>query len=165
MSGSHGGLSGLGSLFELMLLCLSIPFWILGACAIAMLVIFTRDVPTGFMCASTVVNGTTVTAGGGMDLSIYTWVVVSAAISLFIAATLMVFLVFRKSDWCDTVDGIERTINFVYVLIPIIMIFMFAWNIVGSVLYWRDCQGNLPSEDAEKVVKARLILSYILLLQ
>jgi hypothetical protein len=54
---------------------------------------------------------------------------------------------------------------FFWVMMPVCMIFMFAWNIVGSVLYWRDCQGKLPSEDAEKVVKARLILSYILLLQ
>jgi hypothetical protein len=157
---------GFGNLANWLLLCFSIPFWILGVCAIAMLVIFTRDVPTGFMCSTTVVNGTTVTAGGAMDLSIYTWVVVSASISLLVAATLIAYLIISiDDDRFARYESLPQVIEFLKVALPVCMIFMFAWNIVGSVLYWRDCQGKLPSEDAEKVVKARLILSYILLLQ
>jgi hypothetical protein len=95
MSGDFGSVD---RLFRCVVLLFSIPFWILGACAIAMLVIFTRDVPAGFMCSSTVVNGTTVTTAGAMDLSIYTWVVVSASISLFMAALLIFFLIFTAKS-------------------------------------------------------------------
>lgn len=47
------------------------------------------------------------------------------------------------------------------ILIILKFMFAFAWLIIGSIMYWRDCYGKLPSP-IDNLIMAVLIISYVL---
>lgn len=105
---------------------------------------------------------TNVTAGQKMsslesNVSLKNWLIISGSMGLFICYSIIMvitFILYSEYPMCKVlliIFGISLVMS---------LIFNVSWNIVGSVLFWRDCLNKVP-DDVNDYMYARLIISYI----
>jgi len=135
MGDSKGGIGGA--------ICISI---FLLALAIASLAMHT-DVPSDLKC-----DDTSLTRNVGLR----NWLIASGAIGIcfFVLVIVGACLVIGGGD------GAKIAGTVVLVICVLLAIVNFCWNIVGSVIFWRDCH-DAVSEKIKDYMYARLIISYI----
>ncbi len=131
------------------------PMLVLLAVSIAILVIGSDDVPDGWVCGLK----TGSTSSLDQDLGIKKWMLTSGATGIAIFGLMIVAIIglIAGGD-----SGAGKGVGVVcLVLVVLLSIFNFCWNIVGSVIFWRDCLNGMPNDKSKDMMMARLIICYI----
>ena len=132
-------------------ICIIFPIFIMAIASLAM----SSHLSSSHTCAN-------VTAGEKMsslesNVSLKNWLVISGSMGLLLCVSIVVVLISMacsEDTVCKVLLGVFGT------SLVLSVIFNFAWNIVGSVLFWRDCLNKVP-EAVNDYMFARLIISYV----
>jgi len=134
------------------LVCSAFALIVLGI--ITVVFSFVKAPPSGLTC--TLKNETMTHLES--DIGIKTWLHVSGGvgcgIGIYIILSPLIANTLQK--YTNKID------SFLFGFGVVILLFNFAWNIVGSVLFWQHCINKLP-ETLNNFMYARLIISYIFL--
>ena len=95
------------------------------------------------------------TCNSTIAVSIPTWLIVEGSVGIGFVTSLIIFML----------SAFSESAAMFLMLVPIILIglFQFAWLIVGSVLFWRDCYHVMP-DSLNQLMWASLIIGYISIL-
>ncbi len=87
-------------------------------------------------------------------MSITNWLIVEGVTMAFIILTYVITPLIQKREHMNR-------ISFVICLLTLIMLLKLIWLVVGSVLFWRDCNNRSDPSPINSLMMASLIIEYI----